>query len=266
MIISRSPLRISLGGGGTDVSPYPETVGGAVISTTIDRYAYVTLNKNTNQTLRVNSQDYNLLETFNSISELHTKGKLDLVKSAFKYMKIKKTNLDVFLHVDAPPGSGLGSSSALTVALIGAMRYMQKKLIEPYDIAHTSYIVEREEAGISGGKQDQYASAFGGLNFIEFKKNTVIVNPLRLRPEIKNELIASLILSDTGIRRLSANIITRQIKSYKNKKKIVTDSLDSIKQLAYESKSHLLKWAVLILTDFLFCRSRNLFTQFAKLP
>jgi len=237
----RAPLRLSFGGGGTDVSPYPETKGGIVISTTIDRYAYVTIRKNSDKILRINSQDFNLLETFKSVSALKQTSKLNLVRAAFSYMKINKIGFDVVLQVDSPPGSGLGTSSAITVALIGAISQLKNKSLTPYELAHAAYVTEREVAMIKGGMQDQYASTFGGLNLIEFKKNSVIVNPLRLRPEIQNELFASLILCDTGSRHLSAKILSRQIDSYKRKDKSVMESLDKIKHLALEVKNSLLK-------------------------
>jgi len=241
IIRSKAPLRISLGGGGTDVYPYTENFGGAIISTTIDRYANVTIKENKENLLRVISQDYNLLEIFDSISDLRNKGKLDLVRASFGFLNLNRTNIDTILHVDAPPGSGLGSSSALTVALVGAIKNLQNKTLDPYDIAHTAYVIEREEAKIKGGMQDQYASAFGGFNFIEFKKNSVEVNPIRLKPEIKNELFASLILCDTGDTRLSANILERQINSYEQKNEIILKNLHSIKQIAYDMKNSLIK-------------------------
>ena len=241
IIRSKAPLRISLGGGGTDVYPYTENFGGAIISTTIDRYANVTIKENKENLLRVISQDYNLLEIFDSISDLRNNGKLDLVRASFRFLNLNRTNIDTILHVDAPPVSGLGSSSALTVALVGAIKNLQNKTLEPYDISHTAYVIEREEAKIKGGMQDQYASAFGGFNFIEFKKNSVKVHPIRLRPEIKNELFASLILCDTCDTRLSANILERQINSYEQKNEIILKNLHLIKQIEYDMKNSLIK-------------------------
>lgn len=241
IIRARAPLRISLGGGGTDISPYPETKGGVVISTSIDRYAYVTIKQNKDKIIRIISQDYNTTEKFKKFSDFLKKSKFKLVSSAFDTLKIRNQFLDTYFQVDAPPGSGLGSSSAVTVALVGALMNLKKKAIDPYEIANQAYIIERFKAGIKGGMQDQYASAFGGFNFIEFKNKSVVVNPLRLRSEIKNELFASMILADTGITRLSANIISKQIKSFENQESSVLDKLDLIKKLAFDMKDALLK-------------------------
>lgn len=240
IIRSRAPLRISFAGGGTDVPPYPELYGGAVISTTIDRYAYVTLKKNLTKGLRVISQDYNLLEKFESISELKIDGKTSLVKAAVLQAGLKNKNLDIIIHVDSPPGSGLGSSSAVAVALIGALSRYSREHLSTYDIAEHAIHLEREMVGIKGGYQDQYASSFGGFNFIEFKNN-VTVNPLRLKPEVLNELLASLVLLDTGKTRLSGHIIEKQIQQYEKKDESTMQHLSIIKQLVFDLKDSLLK-------------------------
>jgi len=216
-IRSRAPLRISFGGGGTDVSPYPETEGGAVLSTTIDQYAYCNLSLIDNKTIEVVSQDYNILEIFNNISDLQYNGRLDLIKAGLKTLGLDERGFRITLFADAPPGSGLGSSSAITVALVGCLYQNNNRSLPSYEIAEIAYKIERFELGIKGGMQDQYASSFGGFNFIEFKKDSVIVNPLRLRNEITNELLASTLLCDTGIRRLSGDIINKQIESFNKK-------------------------------------------------
>lgn len=240
IIRSRAPLRISLGGGGTDVSPYPEIKGGAVLSTTIDRYAYVTIKENHEDTIRIFSQDYNLIEIFEKISEIKNDGKLNLVKAGLNYLNVDERGIDITIHVDSPPGSGLGSSSALTVSLIGAINELKEISMDSTQIARTAIEIERNKAGIKGGKQDQYAAAFGGFNFIEFKKDDVFVHPLQLDKSIINEFFTSLILFDTRKTRLSANILDRQIKSYEERKSIVMESLDSLKDIAYEMKQCLL--------------------------
>lgn len=240
-IRSRAPLRIGFAGGGTDVSPYPETEGGAVLSTTIDQYAYCTLSFLDTKTIEVKSEDYNLLAIYKGISDLTYDGKLDLIKAGLKTFGIGEEGFRITLFADAPPGSGLGSSSAVAVALVGCLYQNNNRNISSYDIADTAYKIERHELGVKGGMQDQYASAFGGFNFIEFKKDSVIVNPLRLRPEITNELLASLILCDTGKRRLSGDIIDAQIKGYMKKEAEVVESLRFLKNLAYKMKDSLVK-------------------------
>jgi len=148
IIRSRAPLRISFAGGGTDVEPYPTMKGGAVISTTIDRYAYVSLIITEKNQVNVRSQDYGLLETFNDISEMSYNGKLDLVKAAIKNFNFKNASFDAVLHVDAPPGSGLGASSAVTVSLIGSLSSLTGIKLSRHEIADKAYQIERIELGI----------------------------------------------------------------------------------------------------------------------
>lgn len=240
IIRSRSPLRISFAGGGTDVPPYPDLYGGAVISTTIDRYAYVTLKPNSNKGIRIISQDFNLLEEFKKISDMKIDGKMNLIKAAVAQAGLGNENLDMIVHVDAPPGSGLGSSSALSVALIGCLSRHLNEHLASYEIAERAVELERKWLNIKGGYQDQYASTFGGFNLIEFGKS-VIVNPLRLRPEVLQELLASMILIDTGKTRLSGNILEHQIDKYEKKDKKTLEHLDVIKKLVYDLKDDLLK-------------------------
>lgn len=239
IIRGRSPLRISFAGGGTDVSPYVELYGGAIISTTIDRYAYVTLKSNSNKGIRIISQDYNLLEEFRKISDMKIDGKTNLIKAAVIQAGLNKENLDIIVHVDSPPGSGLGSSSALSVALIGCLSKYLNEHLTSYEIAQRAVDLERKLLNIKGGYQDQYASTFGGFNLIEFGKS-VIVNPLRLRPEILQELLASMILIDTGKTRLSGNILKHQISKYEKHDKKTLKHLGVIKKLVYDLKDDLL--------------------------
>lgn len=238
---SRAPLRVSFAGGGTDVSPYPENEGGAVLSTTIDQYAYCNLSFTENKAVEVKSQDYNILEIFQGISDLEYNGKLDLIKAGLKTIGLGDKGFRITLFADASPGSGLGSSSAIAVALVGCLFQNHNRNLSSYEIADTAYKIERFELGVQGGMQYQYASAFGGFNFIEFKKDSVVVNPLRLRNEVTNELLASLILCDTGIRRLSGDIIKRQVENYNKKDTDVLQSLRFLKELAYKMKDSLLK-------------------------
>jgi len=240
-IRSRAPLRISFAGGGTDVSPYPEMKEGCVISTSIDRYAYVTLNLTSKNKIIVKSQDYGLFESFDSISDLIKNGKLDLVTTTMKSLGVTNTSFESILHVDAPPGSGLGSSSALIVSLIGALSKLGNFHFSHYDLAEKAFQIERQELGIEGGRQDQYASTFGGFNFFEFKKDHVEVTPLRIRKSIINELLASILICDTTITRLSSNILKRQSNSYLSGDKDVIDNLDLIKKSAYDMKHALLR-------------------------
>jgi D-glycero-alpha-D-manno-heptose-7-phosphate kinase len=239
IIRSKAPLRISFGGGGTDVSPYPEERGGVTLSTTIDKYAYCTLATRDDKSINVQSLDYNIAARYSTDEELQYGGKLDLVKAAIKVMKVKQ-GLDLFLHSDAPPGCGLGTSSTMAVTLVGVFKHWLKLPLTDYNIAELAYHIEREELGIKGGKQDQYAASFGGFNFIEFLGDKVIVNPLRIKPEILNELEYRLMLCYTGKTRLSAGIIDDQVSNYREKKEDVVRALDETKQLAIAMKNALL--------------------------
>jgi len=239
IIRAKAPLRISFGGGGTDVSPYPEERGGAVLNATIDKYAYCSLEAKEDDLVSVESLDYDLMAKYSVNSELEYDGKLDLVKAAIKVMGIKN-GAHFFLHSDMPPGSGLGASSTMTVALVGTLGHLLKIPLSDYDTAELAYRIEREEAGIKGGRQDQYAASFGGFNFIEFVAEKTIVNPLRIKQEILNELEYRLLLCYTGRTRLSAGIIDDQVSGYVKRNESVVRALDETKALAIAMKNALL--------------------------
>jgi D-glycero-alpha-D-manno-heptose-7-phosphate kinase len=180
--------------------------------------------------------------------ELLYDGELDLVKAVIKNMANGNgRGLDFFMHSDAPPGSGLGSSSTVVVALIGLIQRWKHLPLTSYDIAELAYQIERVDLGIKGGMQDQYAAVFGGFNFIEFGESAVIVNPLRIEPDILNELQYSLLLCYTGRTRLSGNIITTQVKNYVRGEGDVLAAMDELKNITLDMKNALLQGN---LTDF----------------
>jgi D-glycero-alpha-D-manno-heptose-7-phosphate kinase len=239
LIRAKAPLRISFAGGGTDVSPFPEQRGGCVLSCSIDKYSYCTLTSHENNKINITSKDYNLFTSYNVDELLNYDGKLGLVKAALSYIKVE-AGLDILLHSDVPPGSGLGASSSMTVALAGALTQWQRLHLSDYQIAELAYKVERVEAGIKGGRQDQYATTFGGFNMIEFFGDKTVVNPLNISADILNELQYRLILCYTGKRRLSAGIIEDQVKGYIQQKDQVVDALEKTKELVFEMKNALL--------------------------
>lgn len=242
IIRSKAPLRISFAGGGTDVSPYMEEWGGVVLSATIDKHAYGSLRLRDDRDITVQSLDYDIMAKYHLDDEIHYDGELDLVKAVIKNMHSEhKQGLDFFLHSDAPPGSGLGSSSTMVVALIGLLKHWQRLTLTDYEIAELAYGIERKDLGIQGGMQDQYAAVFGGFNFIEFGSGTVIVNPLRIDIDILNELQYHLLLCYTGRTRLSANIITSQIDAYMRKEEEVLNAMDELKRITIEMKNALLQ-------------------------
>ncbi len=246
IIRSKAPLRISFSGGGTEVSPYKDEYGGVVLSATIDKYAYGSLRLREDRNVTVTSLDYDIVAKYHLDDEMKYDGELDLVKAVIKNLnKGYKQGFDFFIHSDAPPGSGLGSSSTMVVALIGLLKHLQSLPLTNYEIAHLAYHIEREDLGIKGGMQDQFAAAFGGFNFIEFGRgpglSNIVVNPLRMNPGVINELEYRLLLCYTGRTRLSANIITDQVEAYTKKEEDVLKAMDELKRITIELKNALLQ-------------------------
>lgn len=241
-IRSKAPLRISFAGGGTDVSPYLEERGGVVLSATIDKYAYGSLSFREDSDIGIHSLDYEITARYPRGQELTFDGELDLVKAVFKTLGHQDYDgLDVLIHSDAPPGSGLGSSSTMVVALIGLLKHLKHLPLTNYEIAQLAYQSERVELGIQGGMQDQYAAAFGGFNLMEFSASGVIVNPLRVHHEIINELQYNLLLCYTGRTRLSGKIIETQRANYARRDEDVLLAMDEMKVITIEMKNALLQ-------------------------
>jgi D-glycero-alpha-D-manno-heptose-7-phosphate kinase len=239
---AKAPLRVSFAGGGTDVPPFPEREGGLVLNATINRYAYGTLRPRDDDQIMIESADFDVEEQYDRDAPLVFDGKLDLVKAGIRRLEGEEhRGFDLFLRSNAPPGSGLGSSSTLMVTLIGLLKDFLPLPLTDYEIAHLSYVVERVEAGISGGLQDQYAATFGGFNFIEFERERVIVNPLRIRPEIVNELEHNLLLAYTGATRRSDGIIADQTARYEASEAETLAGLRQQKEFAVEMKNALLQ-------------------------
>ena len=236
---ARAPLRISLCGGGTDVSPYPEEHGGMVLSATINQYAYVSLRPRRDSRLTLASLDYDMVAKYDHPRRVRFDGQLDLIKAVVKALKVRG-GADLWTHSDAPPGSGLGSSSTMVVALIGCISAWQGRPLAGYEVAELAYRIERVDLGLAGGRQDQYAATFGGINFIEFHRDATVVNPLRIRPDVLNELQYRLLLCYMGQTRQSARIIERQTESYREGKRQVVEALHHLKTETLEMKKALL--------------------------
>ena len=246
-IRTKAPLRLGLAGGGTDVSPYCDEFGGVVLNATINMYAYCTLEPTDDGKVYFVSSDRKENFEGNSVSELPIDGNMVLHKGVYNRI-VKDFNggtplsLKMTTYSDAPAGSGLGSSSTMVVAILQAyMEWLNLPLGE-YDMARLAYEIERVDLKLSGGKQDQYAATFGGFNFIEFYENErVIVNPLRIKNWILNELENSLILYYTGTSRDSSKIIDEQVKNAKEKNKASMVGMHELKKSAYIMKECLLK-------------------------
>lgn len=243
---AKAPLRISFCGGGTDCSPYAEERGGVVLSTTIDKYVYATLRERVDCTVSLTSLDYDLTRVHPLDAPMPIDGELDLLKGVVNHFReaavaARKPGFDLLVHSDAPPGSGLGASSTLVAALVGLMRDWLRQALTSYEIAELTHKIERVDLRIAGGRQDQYAAVFGGFNFIEFHEDHTIVNPLRIRREVVNELEYSTLLCYTGSTRISAHIVENQMRSYAQGKDAVVRSLDRMKELTIEMKAVLLR-------------------------
>lgn len=243
---SKAPLRIGLAGGGTDVSPYSDLYGGAILNATISLYAQATIEPLEEQTIVLVANDRNEQEELAFATELPLNGHLDLLKGVYNciqrdYNAIQK-GFRLSTFVDAPAGSGLGTSSTLAVAIIGAFAEMLRLPLGEYDIAHYAFEIERTYLRWAGGKQDQYAATFGGVNFMEFyEDDKVIVNPLRIKEQYLFELENNLVLYYTSTSRESAKIIEEQSKNVVNKDRQSVDAMHQLKQQAQMLKEALLK-------------------------
>ncbi|MEP7027539.1 MAG: GHMP kinase, partial [Candidatus Eisenbacteria bacterium] len=230
VVRSRAPLRLSFCGGGTDVSPYPEQRGGVVLSTTIDKYAYASVEPRRDARFGIHSLDFDFVAKYPHARKIALDGNLDLIKGVVRAFHPKK-GADLYVHSDAPPGSGLGSSSTMAVAVVAALKTWLSRALSPYEMAELAYRIERVDLGIAGGRQDQYAATFGGFNFIEFHADSTIVNPLRIAPDTLHELEYRMVLAYLRQTRSSAKIIERQRASFEAGKREVVRALDDLKAL-----------------------------------
>jgi D-glycero-alpha-D-manno-heptose-7-phosphate kinase len=243
---SKAPLRIGLAGGGTDVSPYCDLYGGAILNATISLSAYANIEPLQENKIIVETLDRKEIQTFDLMDELPINGELDLLKGVYNRVKkdfpFPNTGFRLSTFVDAPAGSGLGTSSTLVVAILGAFVEMLKLPLGDYDIAHLAYEIERYDLKLAGGRQDQYAATFGGVNFMEFfDDDKVIVNPLRIRSQYMHELENNLVLYFTATSRESATIIKEQVKNVTSKDEKSIEAMHQLKEQARMMKDALLK-------------------------
>ncbi len=246
IIRSKAPLRIGLAGGGTDVSPFSDIYGGAILNATVSLYAYANIlpRKDGKIVFRLNDrQEY---YEYASDLQLPLDGKADLLKAIYNKITNKFTNkalsFEISTFVDAPPGSGLGTSSTLVVAVLGAFAEWLSLPLGEYDLAHLAYEIERVDMAMAGGKQDQYAATFGGFNFMEFYENDkVIINPLRIKDRIMNELSNNILLFYTQTSRNSSDIIEQQQKNVNAKNTKSIEAMQKLKEQSIMMKEALLK-------------------------
>ena len=247
IVRARAPLRLGLAGGGTDVAPYCDLHGGYVMNAAIDKYAYAIVDESPSGDAEFHSLDKNIGATL-PCGDVHLADPgLQLLIGA--YLRVSKDFLDgrqpsirIRTYSDAPPGSGLGSSSTMVVALVTALADYFRLALGEYEIAHLAYEIERIDLGLAGGKQDQYAAAFGGFNFMEFHRDDrVIVNPLRIKEWVLAELEASLMLYFTGVSRESASIIDEQSRNAAAGEAAPIEAMHALKDEAVQMKESLLK-------------------------
>lgn len=256
IIRSKAPLRLGLAGGGTDVSPYSDLYGGAILNATISLYAYTTIEPLENGKIIFSSPDAGLEEVYESAEVLDTNGYFILAKGVYnrvvKDFCHKPLSFKITSHVDSPAGSGLGTSSTLVVSILGAFAEWLKLPLGEYDLARLAYEIERIDLSMAGGKQDQYAATFGGFNYMQFlQDDKVIVNPLRIRQRYQDELAHNLLLYYTETSHVSAEIIQGQIDNVKARNNKSIEAMHKLKEHAAWMKECLLKGDIDAIGDIL---------------
>ena len=247
IVRSRAPLRLGLAGGGTDVSPFTDSYGGYVLNATIDRYAYASVAPTADGTVKFEGTDTQQKFSYTLDGPIPLTGDLILHQAVYNYIVQNHNHgealpLELRTFCEAPPGSGLGSSSTLVVAMLRAYVEYLNIPIDDYQLAKTAYIIERKDCGLQGGRQDQYAAAFGGFNFMEFyEEERAVINPLRIKNWILTEFESSILLYFTGISRDSANIIEAQSKSVNSSDKGSLEAMLKMKDEALKMKESLLR-------------------------
>ena len=256
IIRSKAPLRLGLAGGGSDVAPYCDIYGGLVLNATINLYAYCTIEETEDHQITVCSYDADVHESYPLANSLEIDGQASLIKGVFNRVfsdfHLQPQAFKITTYNDAPAGSGLGTSSTMVVCILKAFVEWKGLPLGDYEIAKLAYEIERKDLQLSGGKQDQYAAAFGGFNYIEFMKDDIaIVNPLKIKRWIIDELEASMLLYFTGRSRSSAAIIDEQRKNTENGNGDAVEAMHKIKQSAINTKLALLKGDINAFADIL---------------
>ena len=240
LIRGKAPLRISFSGGGSDVSPYCDEYGGCVLSTTIGMYAVGSLSVREDKQVNIFSVDYDELVHYELDNEINEGDKLSFLRSVIKRLNPPR-GLNLYLHSDAPPGTGLGSSGTISALIVGLINHAFNLMLSKYDMARIAYEVEHDDLGRAVGRQDHYAAVFGGVNFMEFSKSGTVVFPLRVEPWILEELGYHLQMFYTRKKRDSTDIVASQVKYYEEKRQATLDALADMKELTRRMMSCLLQ-------------------------
>jgi len=246
IIRSKAPLRIGLAGGGTDVSPYSDIYGGAILNASISMYAYANILPLDNGKIIFRLNDKGEVYEYDASEKLPYDGNVDLLKAIYNKIATlythKSLSFELSTYVDAPPGSGLGTSSTLVVSVLGAFAEWLSLPLGEYDLAYLAYEIERIDLAMAGGKQDQYAATFGGFNFMEFYNNDkVIINPLRIKDRVMSELANNIVLFYTQTSRNSSDIIEQQQKNVSGKNFRSIEAMHKLKEQSVMMKEALLK-------------------------
>lgn len=235
MLIARAPVRISFFGGGTDIPAWYEQHGGCVLSTSIDKYVYVVLNTSSTGSLQITSSDYRMFYRHPIGDPLMWDGDLSLPRAVLQHFGVQR-GVSMFLASEAPPGTGLGSSSSVTVALIKAVSTSCGQALSKAQVAELASYIEIHKLGKPIGKQDQYAAAFGGLNWITFEARGVTVQPLRLPESTLQVLESNMLLMFTGATHDSAEILRTQTDASARGTPQVVESLHAVQELAHRAR------------------------------
>ena len=255
--LARAPLRLGLGGGGSDVSPYSNEHGGCVLNATIDLYAHAILEpsdvgivfSSTDMEIKIEVDAINILEDIEPL-RLH-RGVYNYIVSNFNKGNPLSFRLTTF--ADVPPGSGLGTSSTMVVCIIKVFSEWLELKLSPKEIGQIAYDIERNQLGMIGGKQDQFAAAFGGFNFMEFGPgdSRISIEPLELNPSIIRELEMSTVLFYSGQSRESASIIKHQIINLQSKQSASSEAMALIKKNSVLMRNALLSGNLSLYADLL---------------
>ena len=240
LIRGKAPLRVSFSGGGSDVSPYCDEYGGCVLSTTIGMHAMGSLEIRSDNQVAIFSVDYDELVRYELGSEINDGDKLSFLRAVIQRLN-PPSGLNLYMHSDAPPGTGLGSSGTISALIVGLINHAFNLMLTKYEMARIAYQVEHDDLGRAVGQQDHYAAVFGGMNFMEFGAGEPTVYPLRVEPWILEELGYHLQMFYTRKKRDSNDIVASQVGFYREKRPATLDALAEMKAITRDMQRALVQ-------------------------
>lgn len=240
---ARSPVRVSFGGGGSDLTHFFAADGGAVINATISLYSHALLRMRTDERVVIHSRDLRqTLDAVNLDAALNQKGDFGLIQAVLKAVH-PEFGFNLYVHSDFPMKSGLGGSAVVSAVILGCFNQLRRDRWDLHEMAELAFLAERLYLGVAGGWQDQYATIFGGFNFMEFRMDQNVVHPLRVHPDILLELEASLVLCDTGLQHESGDI--HQDQRQQMQQADLHGKVQANVELTYQMRNHLLRGRLL---------------------